>query len=77
MATDGNMGIAKRYQYLRRMQEQYQQADRRARSQTLDAMMIYAGMHRKALIRTSPDLVDTKISEAADCADRQSQRPQD
>ena len=51
MATDQDMGIEERYQYLRRMQERYQQEDRRTRSQMLDAMIIYTGMHRKALIR--------------------------
>jgi hypothetical protein len=45
------MGIDERYQYLRRMQAQYQKADRKARSQMLDQMMSYTGMHRKALIR--------------------------
>jgi hypothetical protein len=45
------MGIDERYQYLRRMQARYQQADRKRRSQMLDAMIIYTGMHRKALIR--------------------------
>ena len=36
MATDQDMGIDERYQYLRRMQERYQQEDRRTRSQMLD-----------------------------------------
>ena len=51
MATEQDMGIDERYQYLRRMQERYQREDRRTRSQMLDAMVIYTGMHRKALIR--------------------------
>ena len=51
MATEQDMGIDERYQYLHRMQAQYQEADRRTRSRMLDQMMRYTGMHRKALIR--------------------------
>jgi len=51
VATEQDMGIDERYQYLHRMQAQYQEADRRTRSRMLDQMMRYTGMHRKALIR--------------------------
>lgn len=50
MATD-NMSIDERYQYLRRMQTRYQQADRETKQLLLDEMAAYTGLHRKSLIR--------------------------
>ena len=50
MATD-EMSIDERYQYLRRMQRRYQQADRKTKQLLLDEMEAYTGLHRKALIR--------------------------
>jgi hypothetical protein len=50
MATD-DMSIDERYQYLRRMQTRYQQADRETKQQLLDEMAAYTGLHRKSLIR--------------------------
>jgi hypothetical protein len=51
MATDENMRIDERYQYLRSMQKRYQSADRQTKKQLLDEMGIHTGMHRKSLIR--------------------------
>ncbi|MCJ7556242.1 MAG: transposase family protein [Gammaproteobacteria bacterium] len=50
MATD-DMSIEERYQYLRRMQPRYQQADRATKQQLLDEMVAYTGLHRKSLLR--------------------------
>jgi hypothetical protein len=50
MATD-DMSIEERYQYLRRMQPRYHQADRETKQRLLDEMMTYTGLHRKSLIR--------------------------
>jgi len=50
MATD-EMSIDERYQYLSRMQKQYQEADRKTKGALLDHMVIYTGMHRKSVIR--------------------------
>jgi len=51
MATENEMGIRERYQYLRRMQPRYAHADRAAKKQLLDEMKAYTGLHRKSLIR--------------------------
>jgi len=51
MATDDKMGIEERYQYLRRMQGRYQQANRKEKKRLLDEMEIHTGLHRKSLIR--------------------------
>jgi hypothetical protein len=51
MATDENMPIDERYQYLRRMQPRYQQASRKEKQLLLDEMEIHTGLHRKSLIR--------------------------
>lgn len=45
------MPIEERYQYLRRMQPRYRAAQRQAKSQLLDEMTTYTGLHRKSLIR--------------------------
>jgi hypothetical protein len=50
MATD-EMSINERYQYLRRQQPRYAQADRVTKAQLLDEMVTYTGLHRKSLIR--------------------------
>jgi hypothetical protein len=50
MATD-EMGIDERYQYLKRMQLRYAQADRETKQQLLDEMEAHTGLHRKSLIR--------------------------
>ena len=50
MATD-EMGINERDQYLRRMQPQYRQADRRTKKELLDQMVAYTGLHRKSVMR--------------------------
>jgi hypothetical protein len=50
MAAD-EMSIDERYQYLRRMQKRYQQADRERKSQLLNEVVAYTGLHRKSAIR--------------------------
>ena len=50
MATDA-MSINERYQYLRRMQKRYQQADRERKGQLLDEVVAYTGLHRKSVVR--------------------------
>lgn len=50
MARD-DMSIDERYQYLRRMQTQYLQANRPQRQALLDQMVAYTGLHRKSVLR--------------------------
>lgn len=45
------MNIDERYQYLRRMQARYRQADRATKGVLLDEMVAHTGLHRKSLIR--------------------------
>jgi hypothetical protein len=45
------MSIEERYQYIRRMQPRYREADRQTKKELLDEMERYTGMHRKSLIR--------------------------
>jgi len=51
MATSEAMNIDERYQYLKRMQPRYRQADRKTKKELLDEMEAYTGLHRKSLIR--------------------------
>lgn len=51
MATEEKMSIEERYQYLRRMQKRYRQADRQTKQSLLDEMETHTGLHRKSLIR--------------------------
>ena len=51
MATDEKMNLAERYQYLRRMQRRYRQAQREEKQRLLDEMAQHTGLHRKSLIR--------------------------
>lgn len=51
MATLEAMRIDERYQYLRRMQSHYRQADRQTKKELLDQMEAFTGLHRKSLIR--------------------------
>jgi hypothetical protein len=51
MATIEAMSIDERYQYLKRMQSRYRQADRQTKKELLDEMEAYTGVHRKSLIR--------------------------
>lgn len=51
MATIDAMSIDERYQYLKRMQSRYRQADRKTKKELLDEMEAYTGVHRKSLIR--------------------------
>jgi hypothetical protein len=51
MATTEKMPIEERYQYLRRMQKFYRQANRKEKKELLDQMEMHTGLHRKSLIR--------------------------
>jgi hypothetical protein len=46
-----DMGIAERYQYLRRMKTEYAAADRETKAQLLDRIEEYTGLHRKSISR--------------------------
>lgn len=54
------MSIDERFQYLRRMQVRYREADRKTRTQLLDEMEAYTGMHRHSLIRSMREPVKRK-----------------
>lgn len=51
MTTDEQMTIAERYKYLRKMQQRYQKAGRKARGALLDEMEAVTGLHRKSVTR--------------------------
>jgi hypothetical protein len=51
MSVDEPMTVDERRKYLRRMQNRYQEASRRQRSQLLDEMHHVTGLHRKSLGR--------------------------
>lgn len=51
MANVETMSIEERYQYLRRMQPRYRRADRRKKTELLDEIVAYTGLHRKSLTR--------------------------
>jgi hypothetical protein len=51
MSDDERMTINERYKYLRKMQQRYRQAGRKAKSGLLDEMEATTGQHRKSLVR--------------------------
>lgn len=65
MATD-DMSIEERYQYLRRQQPRYAQADRVTKAQLLSEMGAYTGLHRKSLMR----LMREPIARQERCRER-------
>jgi len=52
MATEEKLMVDDRFKYLRRMKGRYARASREERSQLLDEMEAFTGMHRKSLIRS-------------------------
>lgn len=51
MSQEDKMTIEDRRKYLSRMQQRYRRAGRKARSELLDEMAVYTGLHRKSLVR--------------------------
>lgn len=54
------MTINERYQYLRRMQKRYRQANHEMKKQLLDEMITHTKLHRKSLIRLMKGKIEQK-----------------
>jgi hypothetical protein len=67
MSHEDQMNVGERRKYLHKMQQRYEQANRRERGALLDEMAAVTGLHRKSLVR----LINRSLARKERCRQRE------